>query len=144
MKKSTLHNLINILILISLLGFAASSYLTYTHYLESSEPQVCDINSTFDCSTVNTSSYAELFGIPVAIFGIIWFIIFILLALKTKQSKSHTRPLFHWTIIGLISVLYFIYAEIQLGAICLYCTFVHIFIIISFIISLYLYKQSKK
>jgi uncharacterized membrane protein len=52
---------------LALLGLAISAYLTYVHYA-GIEP-VC--SSISNCERVQSSDYAELVGIPVAVLGIV-------------------------------------------------------------------------
>jgi len=49
---------LKIIFFLSLLGVIVSAYLTYIHYSHLTTP--CDFNSSFSCSSVNRSSYAEL------------------------------------------------------------------------------------
>lgn len=51
---------------LALLGLAISAYLTWVHYA-GIEPVCTGIS---DCERVQTSEYAELVGIPVAVIGI--------------------------------------------------------------------------
>jgi uncharacterized membrane protein len=51
---------------LALLGLAISIYLTWVHYADV-EPVCTGIS---DCEKVQTSDYAELAGIPVAVLGI--------------------------------------------------------------------------
>eukprot|EP01112_Ceratiomyxa_fruticulosa_P021351 TRINITY_DN7477_c0_g1_i2.p1 TRINITY_DN7477_c0_g1~~TRINITY_DN7477_c0_g1_i2.p1 ORF type:complete len:100 (+),score=9.21 TRINITY_DN7477_c0_g1_i2:113-412(+) len=57
-------------------AFLVSVYLVYGHYHTSSS---CDITPSFSCSVVNTSTYSELFGVPVAVFGVGFFHFIIIL-----------------------------------------------------------------
>jgi uncharacterized membrane protein len=52
---------------LALLGLAISIYLTWVHYA-GIEPVCTGIS---DCERVQTSGYAELVGIPVAVLGIV-------------------------------------------------------------------------
>ena len=52
---------------VALLGLAVSAYLTWVHYA-GIEPVCTGIS---DCERVQTSSYAELAGIPVAVLGVV-------------------------------------------------------------------------
>jgi uncharacterized membrane protein len=52
---------------LALLGLAISIYLTWVHYA-GIEPVCTGIS---DCERVQSSSYAELVGIPVAVLGIV-------------------------------------------------------------------------
>src|SRR3989338_5195370 len=122
------------LLLISLItfGFLISLHLIQTHSSPASEGEICDINGVLSCTLVNTSKYSEIFHVPVAVLGAIWFIIAFLLAWNIHKKHQNQTLLFLWTIIGLISIIYFITIEIILQAICLYCTTIHIIIVILF------------
>jgi uncharacterized membrane protein len=52
---------------VALIGLAISAYLTWVHYA-GIEPVCTGIS---DCERVQTSSYAELVGIPVALLGVL-------------------------------------------------------------------------
>ncbi|HEV7845845.1 MAG TPA: vitamin K epoxide reductase family protein [Thermoleophilaceae bacterium] len=52
---------------LALLGLAISAYLTYVHYADV-QPFCTGIS---DCERVQTSDYAELAGIPVAVLGLV-------------------------------------------------------------------------
>jgi uncharacterized membrane protein len=52
---------------VALIGLAISAYLTWVHYA-GIEPVCSGIS---DCERVQTSSYAELVGIPVALLGVL-------------------------------------------------------------------------
>ncbi len=51
------------------IGLILSAYLTYVHY--NIDALVC---GTGGCELVQTSEYSEMFGIPIAIFGLLMFI----------------------------------------------------------------------
>jgi uncharacterized membrane protein len=52
---------------LALLGLAISAYLTWVHYA-GIEPVCSNIS---DCERVQSSDYAELLGIPVALLGVV-------------------------------------------------------------------------
>ena len=56
------------IILLSIIGVIISGYLVKVHYTNSS---ICDINSKLSCSAVSQSIFAEIWGIPVSILGIL-------------------------------------------------------------------------
>lgn len=63
------------LLLLSLLGFALMLYLIRIHF-QHSGASVCTVSATFSCDLVNTSSYSEILGVPVALPGALFFLIF--------------------------------------------------------------------
>src|SRR3989338_1138489 len=102
---------------LSLLGLALSLYLSYTHFAPPTEGSFCDFTENISCSLVNTSIYSELFHVPA---------------------------LFAWSLPGFLFILYMIYAEIQLEAICPLCTLLHLFILYILVASYLLMKHEKK
>ncbi|MBS3113391.1 vitamin K epoxide reductase family protein [Candidatus Woesearchaeota archaeon] len=145
MKEKTRTNLYKWLIGLSLIGLIISIYLVFGHFADVTEGSICDISATISCSEVNTSQYSEMFNVPVAIFGVIWFIVLILMSWRAlnKEGVLHIGILL-WNIVGLGSVFYLIWAEFILGAICPFCTVVHIIIVTNLIISIILFKTGKK
>jgi len=129
-------------IVLSLIGFAVSLYLTVEHFLKSQG--ACDFNATVSCSLVNTSIYSEILGIPVAIFGLLWFVALFLLAWQayTKKDKKQQKRLLYWNISGLLFVVYLIIAELLLKAICPLCTAVHVIVLVALGLSIYSYKNN--
>ncbi len=128
-----------ILLLISILGTGVLGYLLKHHYEQNTG--FCDLNSIISCSTVNGSEYAEVYGIPVALGGLVWFFVIFSIALYSRKHRFPYLFFLVFNAFGIASVLYFIYAEFQLQAICLWCTAVHILVLLSFVFSIYLYKR---
>src|SRR5690242_14627079 len=55
-----------------ILGSLVSVYLVYEHYEENQS--VCDINNTISCGIINKSAFSVLLGVPIAIFGVLWYL----------------------------------------------------------------------
>jgi uncharacterized membrane protein len=113
---------------LSLLGVAVSIYLTITHF----EPQalVCSGTGTIDCAAVTTSAQSYFLGVPVAILGLVTFVV-----LTALNSPWGWRAKWYWihvarfviTIASMGFVLWLVYAElIIIDHICIYCTSVHV------------------
>ncbi len=64
------------LIVLTLLGLALASYLTYVHYAGIKPP--CTAGES--CIKVQTSSYSKLAGVPVALMGLIGYVAILRLA----------------------------------------------------------------
>lgn len=146
MVKLTRKSVLNVILILAVLGFITSLYLLKNHYIPSESGSFCDLSSTVSCSIVNTSVFSELFGVPVALLGGLWFLWLILRCRQAQKSGSGTNvvDLFIWNILGLAFIVYFIVAEILLGAICLLCTLVHVLILGMFLLSLSLYQREEK
>jgi uncharacterized membrane protein len=97
---------------LALLGLAISIYLTYVHYA-GIEP-VC--SSISNCERVQTSEYADLVGIPVAVLGIAGYAA-ILLSLRMRVEVT--------ALLAYLAVAfsaYLTWAEVfKIDAICQWC-----------------------
>jgi uncharacterized membrane protein len=103
----------------SLVGFGDAIYLTVHHY--TALPVPCTI--THGCEEVLSSAYAELFGIPLAVFGAAaYFLAFSLALLASFGNRSM------WRLFGLHTVVmagfscWLIYLQAAvIGSFCQYC-----------------------
>lgn len=115
--------------LLTLAGLALSIYLTITHYTDQAT-LFCQQNSVVNCLKVTTSPESEIFGIPVAVLGLVFFVPMTLL--NSPWGWRSSLPVVRWlrlagVAVGLIFVVYLVSAELVLiGSICEYCTGVHI------------------
>ncbi len=140
MRRKTILLLMTIL---GIIGLILSIYLVKHHYDLANEPSFCDMSSIVSCTLVNQSSYAELFHIPVAIFGVLWFIVLLTLLFFIYRRKSFAKTfLLVWCISGFLFVFYLLYAEWRLGALCPWCTIVHIDLFLLLPLAISLYKKS--
>lgn len=62
--------LISLIAVAALVGIIVSIYSTLEHY-ELAPSDICTIGETFNCDVVNGSAYSKIFGIPVAILGVL-------------------------------------------------------------------------
>jgi uncharacterized membrane protein len=117
------------------LGLGVSGYLTFEHYT-SSTSLACSDNSVVNCLKVTTSSYSEVAGVPVALLGLIFFAVMLVLQLPAMWRRPDAAVRWirlGWAIAGLATVLYLFYAELfEIDAICLWCTSVHVLTLILF------------
>jgi len=121
--------------ILSIIGIAISAYLTYLHYVpEKLNASFCNISDYLSCSTVNTSSYATFLGIPVAIIGMLGFLLLFLLSF---EKIPHAQvALFYSSAIGLVFMLYLFVAELFIiKAICIFCIVVLLMIIAIFVLT---------
>lgn len=115
-----------LLTLFIVFGIIDAGYLTYEHYRQVIPP--CTVNRFLpiisDCGKVLRSSYSVMFGVPLAVAGVIQYslllITLILLAIYRKKIYSYWIIL--QSMIGAIFSLYFIYIQLViLNSICIYC-----------------------
>jgi uncharacterized membrane protein len=97
---------------LALLGLAISAYLTWVHYA-GVEP-IC--TGVSDCERVQTSEYAELAGIPVAVVGLVGYAaLFVSLRLRVEVTV-----LLAYIAVGFSA--YLTWAELfEIEAICQWC-----------------------
>lgn len=123
-------------LVLSLFGLGVAIYLTITHF--SPHALVCVKNATFNCEKVTTSPQSEIFGIPVAILGLAFFIPMIILCLpvawRSTDRRVHLARLI-LAITGVGMILYLLIAELFIiKAICLWCSSVHVVTFFLFVI----------
>ena len=112
------------------LGLAISAYLTLYHY--AGVPLVCSAHGLVDCASVLNSQYAYVFGLPLALYGVVFFIVEFAVLLRRNSDGIAL-----WNMIGAGAVVYFVDIERMVGHICEWCTAVHIIVIFLLGISLY-------
>jgi uncharacterized membrane protein/protein-disulfide isomerase len=113
------------------------------HYRLLTEPAYtspCDINATFSCSQVYMSQYGSMWGVPVAIFGVIWFALVGLLAgfarPGEKKSDATGAYVFALATVGLGAILYLAYASFfVLKTGCILCIGTYVAVIGIFLVS---------
>jgi uncharacterized membrane protein len=114
---------------LSLLGLGLSTYLTVAHFVGVGILE-CAGNGVVDCAKVTTSAQSYVFGIPVAVLGLGYWVVMTALnspwAWRAADRRVHVARL-ALSVLGMGFVLYLISAELLIiGAICIYCTGVHI------------------
>jgi uncharacterized membrane protein len=99
-----------------LVGVAIAGYLTYVHY--AGLRPICGISH--GCETVQTSSYASLIGVPVALLGLITYVlILVTLCLRDERALMTGSGL---TVIAFGFSAYLTYREVfTIHAICSWC-----------------------
>lgn len=114
---------------LTLAGAAVAAYLTWVHYTEPTS-LACPDTGVINCTKVTTSDQSYLFGVPVAVLGVLFFA-----GMGALCSPRAWRAPSPWAARarlvgaagGLVMVLWLVYAEVVLiGAICLWCTVVHV------------------
>ncbi|NPA26359.1 MAG: vitamin K epoxide reductase family protein [Chloroflexi bacterium] len=105
---------------LALLGLLDASYLTWLKFAHAT----CGVGG---CDVVNSSPYAELFGIPIALFGaltygVILFLLWIEPRLAQTWAEYARYAVFGITFFGVVYSAYLTYVEIAIiQAICPFC-----------------------
>jgi uncharacterized membrane protein len=106
------------MIVLTAIGVGVAGYLTYVHYSGITPP--CSIKGN-PCSQVQKSQYSELAGVPVALIGLIGYVLILgsLLAPQDERARFATTAL---TVGGCGFSLYLTYRELfTLHKICEWC-----------------------
>jgi uncharacterized membrane protein len=147
-----------LLVGMSIFGLWASSMVLVVYYtLHKTLPFCTNTSSTgfhwpprVDCGAVLSSPYSSILGVPLEVLAVGYFVVALGLIYMVSFGPDSTfrtsfRTLFVWRFIGLAMVPYLLLVELGiLGAICIYCTMMHIAIVTDFVIISYLlfYKKS--
>lgn len=105
-----------------IVGFLDAGYLTYEHFFQ--PLTTCGIGLFSDCGTVLQSKYSVMFGVPLAIWGMLQYAAIGYFAWLSFVSENgfYKRFLFFQTALGFIFSLYFVYIQVGIiGALCQYC-----------------------
>lgn len=110
------------ILVLAFAGLADSAYLA-EHEINGT-PLICNIENLNGCNIVANSSYSQLFGVPLAEYGVLFYgILFVLAALELVLFDQLLRRVIQGAaIIGVLSSLYFTTLQIFfIGAFCIYC-----------------------
>jgi len=114
---------------LSMVAVAIASYLTVTHY---SDPTAlaCPDTGIVNCTLVTTSSWSVVFGVPLAVLGLVWAVM--MTGLTVPWAWRAAAPWVDTVRLvasgaGAVMVLYLVSVELfEIGAICLWCTAMHL------------------
>jgi uncharacterized membrane protein/protein-disulfide isomerase len=126
------------------LGLGASATSTWVHYRLLTQPgftSFCDVSATVSCTEAYLSQYGSFLGVPVAIFGMVYFAAVGALAGIGGRNGSPARDavpgyIFVLSTLALAFVLYLGYAAFFiLNAICILCAATYVSVMGIFILS---------
>src|SRR5512144_2908523 len=107
---------------LAVLGILVSIYMTIYKLTENNS--MCLGNG--GCSTVNSSAYSSIYGIPVALVGVGGYLAILALLLVEQRNaflvENGTLIIFGLALLGFLFTLYLVYVEIALiHALCPFC-----------------------
>lgn len=106
----------------------------------------CSVGS---CETVNSSKWATFLGLPVAGWGVAWYVAMFVLAIVSTGSRFADSPLVSLVLLGvaasgLIFSLYLTYLELfVINAICQWCVVSAIIVTIIFFFTVADYRERR-
>ena len=147
MKEETKRLIIMIL---AAFGICATIELAVVYYnaLFSAEasPSICSINSFIDCDGIARSKESQFFGIPLAYWGMLWYIfVFVMLKVDELKEKRFLRflevfknPFDYIAVLGLfsfiVSIILLFVSLFEIKKLCIFCAFTYILnLIIAFV-----------
>src|SRR5215813_4820723 len=131
-------------LLCALVGLTVSVMAANVHYHMLHDPtytSFCDVSETVSCTQVYASRFSTFYGVPVAIFGAIWFAFATLLAgawLTGRPAVRESVPgyLFAGSTLALAVILYLGYASfVLLKTVCILCLITYAAVIGLFLVS---------
>jgi protein-disulfide isomerase/uncharacterized membrane protein len=133
-----------LLMAFAVIGIGAASASSYVHYRLLTDPgysSFCDVSATVNCTQAYLSQYGSLWGVPVALYGVFFFALILLLAGVGGRTSAPARDaipayVFAASTVGLAFILYLGWASyVQLQTFCLLCAVTYVSVIAIFIVS---------
>jgi uncharacterized membrane protein len=123
---------------LSLAGLGVSIYLTIAHFTD--KPLAgCSESGLVNCTKVTTSPQSYVFGIPVAVLGLAFFVgaVALMSPWAWRWARREVALIRLASLVVAVGfVLYLLYAELFIiGSICLYCTSVHAITFLLFVLT---------
>jgi protein-disulfide isomerase/uncharacterized membrane protein len=117
--------------LLSVTGLITSIYLTYLHHQiftdQLTDFSFCGISRAISCETVTASPQAEWFGVPLAWYGAMYYLLILILSLfawpkPDRDTAAPIRLIFLLAGVALAIDLYLAYTMVfVIGSLCLLC-----------------------
>ena len=116
-----LKRLMRLIALLAILGVAVSSVSLY-HHFSHSKTSFCDVGQAFNCDLVNRSRYSSFAGVPVALIGMVGYLLILACATLYREKAETPLMLMIASLTGLGFALYLTYIEARvLYAWCILC-----------------------
>ncbi len=133
-----------IILVFAVLGLCASLVSSYVHYrllTDVTYTSFCDVNTSVSCTQAYLSRYGSLWGVPVALGGVLFFALVLLIAGVAGRAGSparETAPAYTFALstVGLAMVLYLGWASyFVLKIFCILCAITYVSVIAIFIVA---------
>lgn len=113
--------LMPVIAVLAALGIAISSASLW-HHFSHDKTSFCDFGQTFNCDLVNRSEFSVFAGVPVALIGILGYLLLLALATLYRQKAETPALLLIFSASGLAFALRLAYFEAyRLHAWCILC-----------------------
>ena len=115
------QRLMSVVAILAVCGIAVSS-VSLQHHYATSKTAYCDIGETFNCDIVNRSEYSSVFGVPVALIGMLGYAALAGLATVYRERSQTPAIVFGAAVAGLAFAMCLTYIEARvLGVWCILC-----------------------
>lgn len=99
--------------ILSVGGFADSIYLSISHYRVYTDigySSFCAISKSINCDTVSQSPYSILLGVPVPVWGVLGYLVFLLMLVNAKGEWHRQKN--GWAVLQLIALFFSLYSVV--------------------------------
>lgn len=131
-------------LVLALTGLILSAYLTWVHY----EPGAL-VCGTGGCEVVQQSKYSEMFGIPIAILGLLMFaallVLIVIRELRPQYDDISSTLILMMLVAALLYWAFLTYIELNvLYAVCQWCVATSIATVLLLVVEAYRWYQGYK
>jgi len=141
-RGATPKNLASAIAIIAVAGIIVSGISLY-HHFGTSKTSFCTFGESFNCDLVNRSRYSTVLGVPVALIGILGYLLILALATVYREKAEAPVMLVIATGGGLAFALYLTYIEkFVLQAWCVLCLTSLVLILSTTVLGTILLKRS--
>jgi protein-disulfide isomerase/uncharacterized membrane protein len=144
-SRSNLKKIPIIVFILAVVGLFLASVALWEHVIythgRAQGPSFCNISAHFNCEVVNTSKWSSFFGLPVASYGIFFFLAALLSSMYVGEAAVFSLAGFAGLSFlgGLVatvgSIALFLISEFIIGSICLICVGMYLVNIAIFLVS---------
>ena len=131
-----------IVAILAAIGFCLTVELALVYYnaifAADAKPSICAINDFMDCDSVARTNESQFFGIPLAFWGMFWYL-FVFLMLKAKELKEKKlfkfmevfkNPMDYISVLGLfsfiVSIILLCVSLFEIKKLCVFCAITYV------------------
>ena len=117
------------ILFLAICGIINATYLSYSHYQNYTDPayaSFCAISRAINCDTVAQSPWSILFGLPVALWGLMGYVLFLILLIALRRPTRDALPIWSLAVVCgfgyALAAAYFGYISVsKIHSYCILC-----------------------